>query len=108
MIGRELEEYIMLVYLKTGNKRGITRMKVLVSEDPHSCLRCPYNTECKLMCYRLERILELQEKVKEEFGIESLSLRITPLRIERLRARNYSVWRKSKAELEFRFIKSRF
>ena len=60
-------ERIMLVYLKIGNKRGIIRMKVLVSEDHHSCLRCPYNPECKLTCYELERMLGLQEKVKEEF-----------------------------------------
>ena len=80
-------ERIMLIYLKTGNKRGIIRMKVLVSEDHHSCLRCPYNPECKLMCYHLEIMSGLQEKVKEEFGIGSSLLHITPLFIERLRAK---------------------
>ena len=77
----------MLIYLnKIGNKRGIIRMKVLVSEDHHSCLRCPYNPNCKLTCYDLEWMSELQEKVKEEFGIGSSLLHITPLFIERLRA----------------------
>ena len=80
-------EKIMLVYLKTGNKRGIIRMKVLVSEDHHSCLRCPYNPDCKRTCYDLERMSGLQEKVKEEFGIGSSLLHITPLKIERLRAK---------------------
>ena len=78
-------EKIMLVYLKTGNKRGITRMKILVSEDHHSCLRCPYNPDCKLTCYDLERMPELQKKVKEDFRIGSSLLHITPLFIERLR-----------------------
>jgi hypothetical protein len=81
-------ERIMLVYLKAGNKRGIIRMKILVSEDHHSCLRCPYNPECKLTCYDLERMSGLQEKVKEEFGIGSSLLHITPLFIERLRAKS--------------------
>ena len=76
---------IMLVYFKTGNKRGIIRMKVLVSEDHHSCLSCPYNLGCNLTCYDLEIKSGLQEKVKEEFGIGSSLLHITPLKIERLR-----------------------
>ena len=80
-------EKIMLVYLKAGNKRGIIRMKILVSEDHHSCLRCPYNPECKLTCFDLEMMSGLQEKVKEEFGIGSSLLHITPLKIERLRAK---------------------
>ena len=80
-------EKIMLIYLKVGNKRGIIRMKVLVSEDHHSCLRCPYNPECKLTCYRLEMMSGLQEKMKKEFGIGSVLLHITPLKIERLRAK---------------------
>ena len=77
---------IMLVYLKIGNKRKITRMKILVNEDHHFCLRCPYNPECKLTCYHLEMMSGLQEKVKEEFRIGSSLLHITPLKIERLRA----------------------
>jgi uncharacterized protein YjaZ len=77
----------MLVYLKTRNKRGIIRMKVLVSEDYHFCIRCPYNPECRLTCYHLEMMSGLQEKVKEEFGIGSSLLHITPLKIERLRAK---------------------
>ena len=82
-------EKIMLVYLKVGNKRGIIRMKVLVSEDHHFCPRCPYNQECKLTCYYLERMSGLQEKMKEDFGIIGSSLlHITPLRIERLRAKS--------------------
>ena len=64
-------------------------MKVLVSKDHHSCLKCPYNPECKMTCYGLEKIRRLQEKVKEEFGIGSSLLHITPLRIERLRAKVY-------------------
>ena len=80
-------ERIMLVYLKTGNKRGIIRMKVLVDSDHHSCLRCPYNPDCKLTCYDLERMPELQKKVKEDFRIGSSLLHITPLFIERLRAK---------------------
>ena len=83
----------MLIYFKTGNKRGIIRMKVLVSEDHHSCLRCPYNPECSMVCDDLENMKRLQEKVKEEFGIGPSLLHITPLRIERLRTRNYFVWR---------------
>lgn len=86
-------EKTMLIYLKIGNKRGIIRMKVLVSEDHHSCLKCPYNPECRLTCYCLEMMSGLQEKVKEEFGIGSSLLHVTPLKIERLRARNYFVWR---------------
>lgn len=81
------DEKIMLIYLKTGNKRGIIMMKVLVSRDHHYCLRCPYNPECGLTCYCLEMMSELQEKVKEEFGIGLSLLHITPLRIERLRAK---------------------
>lgn len=81
-------EKVMLIYLKVGNKRGIIRMKVLVSEDHHSCLRCPYNSECKLTCYHLEMMLGLQEKAKEEFGIGYLLLHITPLKIEKLRAKS--------------------
>jgi hypothetical protein len=63
-------------------------MKILVSEDHHSCLRCPYNPECKLTCFDLEKMSGLQEKVKKEFGIGSSLLHITPLRIERLRAKS--------------------
>ena len=62
-------------------------MKILVDSDHHSCLRCPYNPECRLTCYRLEMMSGLQEKVKEEFGIGSCFLHITPLGIERLRAK---------------------
>ena len=80
-------EKIMSVYLKARNKRGITRMKILVSEDHHSCLRCPYNPDCKLTCYDLERMSGLQEKVEKEFGIRSSLLHITPLFIEKLRAK---------------------
>jgi hypothetical protein len=80
-------ERIMLVYLKIGNKRTIVRMKILVDSDHHSCLRCPYNPECKLMCYHLEMMSGLQEKVKKTFGIGSSLLHITPLFIERLRAK---------------------
>lgn len=80
-------EKTMLVYLKIGNKRGITRMKVLVSEDHHSCLRCPYNPECGLVCSDLEGMDKLRDKVKEEFGISSCLLHITPLFVERLRAK---------------------
>jgi len=83
-------ENTMLVYFKIGNKRGIIRMKILVSEDCHFCLRCPYNPECKLTCYRLEMMSELQEKVREEFRIGFSLLNITPLRIERLRAKKYT------------------
>lgn len=75
----------MLVYLKIGNKRRITRMKVLVSKDHHYCLRCPYNQECRLTCNYLEIMSGLQEKVKEEFGIGSSLFHITPLKIEILR-----------------------
>lgn len=81
-------EHIMLIYLKTGNKRRIIRMKILVSEDHHSCIRCPYNPGCKLMCYDLERISGLQEKVKKYFGIGSSLLHITPLFVERLRVKS--------------------
>ena len=81
-------ERTMLVYLKTGNKRGIIRMKILVSEDHHSCLRCPYNPECSLICNDLENMKRLQEKVKEEFRIGSSLLHITPLFVERLRAKS--------------------
>ncbi len=80
-------EKTMLVYLKTGNRRGIIRMKVLVNEDYHSCIRCPYNPECKLTCLYLEMMSGLQEKVKEEFGISSCLLHITPLFVEKLRAK---------------------
>ena len=83
-------EKAMLVYLKTGNKRVVIRMKIQVSEDHHSCLRCPYNPDCKLTCYDLERMPELQKKVKEEFRIGSSLLHITPLKIERLRAKSIS------------------
>jgi hypothetical protein len=77
----------MLVYLKTGNKRTITRMKILVDSDHHSCLRCPYNPDCSIVCDKLENMERLQEKVKEEFGIGSCFLHITPLGIERMRAK---------------------
>ena len=80
-------ERTMLVYLKTGNKRGIIRMKVQVSEDYHHCLRCPYNSKCEMVCNDLEEINKLRDKVKEEFGIGSSLLHITPLFIERLRAK---------------------
>ena len=80
-------ERIMLVYLKTGNKRGITRMKILVDTNHRSCFRCPYNLKCGRICYCLETMSELQEKVKEEFGIGFSLLHITPLKIERLRAK---------------------
>jgi hypothetical protein len=80
-------EKIMLVYLKTGNKRGITRMKVQVSEDHHSCIRCPYNQECEMVCNDLERMDKLVEEVKREFGIGSCLLHITPLFIEKLKAK---------------------
>jgi hypothetical protein len=77
----------MLVYFRTGNKRGIIRMKVQVSEDHNSCLRCPYNQECEMVCSDLEGIDKLREEVKKEFGIGSCLLHITPLKIERLRAK---------------------
>ena len=80
-------EKIMLIYLKVGNKRGIIRMKVQVSEDHHSCLRCPYNPECEMVCSDLEGMPELQKKMKEEFGIGSSLLHITPLFVEKLRAK---------------------
>ena len=81
-------ERIMLIYLKTGNKRGIIRMKILVSEDHHSCLRCPYSPDCEMVCNDLERMDKLGEEVKREFGIGSCLLHITPLKIERLRAKS--------------------
>ena len=80
-------EKTMLVYLKTGNKRGITRMKVQVSEDYHSCLRCPYSSECEMICNDLEEMDKLREEVKREFGIGSCLLHITPLFVEKLRAK---------------------
>lgn len=82
-----LKDRVMLVYFRTGNKRGITKMKVLVSEDRHYCLRCPYNTECEVVCSDLEEIGKLREEVKKEFGIGSCFLHITPLKIGRLRAK---------------------
>ena len=80
-------ERSMLVYLKTGHKRGRVRMKVQVRKDHHTCLRCPYNSKCETVCKDLENMAELAEKVKEEFGINSFLLQITPLEIERLRAK---------------------
>lgn len=80
-------EKIMLVYLKTGNKRGRVRMKVQISEDHHFCLRCPYNSKCKMVCCDLESMTELAEKAEEVFGIGSVLLHITPLETERLRAK---------------------
>lgn len=77
----------MLVYLKTGNKRGVIRMKVQVSEDHHSCLRCPYSPECEMVCSDLEEMDKLKEEVKREFGIDPCLLHITPLKTERLRAK---------------------
>ena len=76
-------EHIMLVYLKTGNKRTIIRMKIWVDSNYHACIRCPYNLECNIVCDKLENMERLQEKVKKEFGISLCFLHITPLRIER-------------------------
>ncbi len=62
-------------------------MKVQVSEDYHSCIRCPYNQECEMVCNDLERIDKLGEEVKKEFGIGPCFLHITPLSVEKLRAK---------------------
>lgn len=84
-----LRDHVMLIYLRVGNKRGIYRMTALVSEEYHYCLRCSYNSACNaccnIVCYNLENMSKLKEKIKEEFGI--IEPRITPLKIERLRRR---------------------
>jgi hypothetical protein len=79
----------MLVYIRTGNKRTRSRIKIWVGDlgDYHGCLRCPYNFRtCNMMCQKLEGIPELKEKIKEEFGI-IIKPKLTPLFIERLRAK---------------------
>ena len=82
-------ERIMLVYVRVGNKRTRSRIKIWVGGggDHHFCLRCPYNARtCNMMCQKLEVIPELKEKIKEEFGIIT-EPKITPLLVERLRAK---------------------
>ena len=84
-----LRDRVMLVYVRVGNKRTRSRIKILVGGggDHHGCLRCPYNARtCNRQCEWLEGVPELKEKIKEEFGI-IIKPKLTPPLVEKLRAK---------------------
>lgn len=67
-INKENREYVITVMIR--NKRPILSLRVTFELGRHHCCYlCPFNMECKGICYRLERALQDDGKLWKSFVV---------------------------------------
>jgi hypothetical protein len=85
----ESDKGILRIFFR-GNKKTVTVMRVLISDDLHHCFSCPYNLEfgCNRTCIWLESNVNVLVGVRSVYG-GLIRFRITPLNITWMRSKSY-------------------